>query len=714
MRLITIKSALICTLGLLTLVLAQHSNTAGKEDKMPQPPTAKKIPHDVTVHGDRRVDPYYWMRNREDPAVLEYLKAENAYTEKVMKHTEAFQEQLYKELKNRIKETDLSVPVRIDDYYYYTRTEEGKQYTIHCRKFGSLEAPEEIILDENVLAEGYPYFRLGAFTVSPNHQLLAYSIDTTGAEKYRLFVKDLERSQLLPDVINNTYTAVEWANDNQTLFYNILDTTHRPYKVFRHRLGTPASEDPLVYHEQDERFYLDISKSKSKDYLFLNLESEITSEVQFLRADNPDGEFRVIQPRQQGMEYSVAHRGDQFYVLTNDDALNFKLMVTPVLQPSKENWTEVIPPRKGVKIDYLDIFQDYLVVYEREHGLRKIRITDLNSQKTHYVTFPEEVYTLWGGPNPDFRSKLLRFTYTSLVTPKSVYDYDMDSRERTLKKQDEVLGGYDPSLYVTRRLWATAEDSAKIPMSMVYRKGMRRDGKNNLYLYGYGSYGATIDPYFSSVRLSLLDRGFIYIIAHVRGGGYLGRGWYEDGKFLHKRNTFTDFIACAEYLIQEKYTNPDQLVIAGGSAGGLLMGAVTNMRPNLFKVVVAQVPFVDVVNTMLDETIPLTVIEFEEWGNPKKKQFYDYMISYSPYDNVAAKAYPNMLITTSLNDPRVAYWEPAKWTAKLRAMKTDQNQLLLKINMNAGHGGASGRYEYLKEIAFNYTFIFDVLGLLDK
>jgi len=690
MRLITIKSALICTLGLLTLVLAQHSNTAGKEDKMPQPPTAKKIPHDVTVHGDRRVDPYYWMRNREDPAVLEYLKAENAYTEKVMKHTEAFQEQLYKELKNRIKETDLSVPVRIDDYYYYTRTEEGKQYTIHCRKFGSLEAPEEIILDENVLAEGYPYFRLGAFTVSPNHQLLAYSIDTTGAEKYRLFVKDLERSQLLPDVINNTYTAVEWANDNQTLFYNILDTTHRPYKVFRHRLGTPASEDPLVYHEQDERFYLDISKSKSKDYLFLNLESEITSEVQFLRADNPDGEFRVIQPRQQGMEYSVAHRGDQFYVLTNDDALNFKLMVTPVLQPSKENWTEVIPPRKGVKIDYLDIFQDYLVVYEREHGLRKIRITDLNSQKTHYVTFPEEVYTLWGGPNPDFRSKLLRFTYTSLVTPKSVYDYDMDSRERTLKKQDEVLGGYDPSLYVTRRLWATAEDSAKIPMSMVYRKGMRRDGKNNLYLYGYGSYGATIDPYFSSVRLSLLDRGFIYIIAHVRGGGYLGRGWYEDGKFLHKRNTFTDFIACAEYLIQEKYTNPDQLVIAGGSAGGLLMGAVTNMRPNLFKVVVAQVPFVDVVNTMLDETIPLTVIEFEEWGNPKKKQFYDYMISYSPYDNVAAKAYPNMLITTSLNDPRVAYWEPAKWTAKLRAMKTDQNQLLLKINMNAGHGGASG------------------------
>jgi oligopeptidase B len=507
---------------------------------------------------------------------------------------------------------------------------------------------------------------------------------------------------------------VEWANDNQTLFYNILDAAHRPYKVFRHRLGTPAGEDPLVYHEQDERFYLDISRSKSKDYVFLNLESEITSEVRFLPADDPEGEFRIIQPRQQGMEYSVAHRGDQFYILTNDDALNFKLMITPVSKPSKENWTEVIPHRKGIKIDYIDIFQDYLAVYERENGLRKIRITDLNSQKTHYVTFPEEVYTLWGGPNPDYHSKLLRFTYTSLVTPKSVYDYDMDSRKRVLKKQDEVLGGYDPSLYVTKRLWATAEDGTKIPMSMVYRKGIKRNGENNLYLYGYGSYGATIDPYFSSVRLSLLDRGFIYVIAHVRGGGYLGRGWYKDGKFLHKRNTFTDFIACAEYLVREKYTNPDHLVISGGSAGGLLMGAVTNMRPDLFKVVVAQVPFVDVVNTMLDETIPLTVIEFEEWGNPKDKKFYEYMRSYSPYDNVEAKAYPNMLITASLNDPRVAYWEPAKWTAKLRALKTDENRLLLKINMNAGHGGASGRYEYLKEIAFNYTFIFDVLGLLDK
>jgi len=686
----------------------------GQSQTMLLPPKAKQIPHNVTVHGDQRMDPYFWMRNRDDPAVLEYLKAENAYTEQVMKPTEAFQEQLYQELKSRIKETDLSVPVKIDDYYYYTRTEEGKQYSIHCRKFGSLEAPEEIILDENTLAEGYPYFRLGAFAISPDHRLLAYSIDTTGAEKYRLFVLDLKRNQLLPDVIDNTYTSVEWASDNRTLFYNILDAAHRPYKVFRHRLGTPASEDPLVYHEQDERFYLDISKSKSRDYLFLNLESEITSEVRFLPADNPEGEFRILQPRQQGMEYSVAHHGDQFYILTNDNALNFKLMITPVSKPSKENWTEVIPHRKGVKIDYLDIFQDYLAVYERENGLRKIRITDLDSQKTHYVTFPEEVYTLWGGPNPDYHSKLLRFTYTSLVTPKSVYDYNMDSRERILKKQDEVLGGYDPSLYVTKRLWAIAEDGTKIPMSMVYRKGMQRNGENNLYLYGYGSYGATIDPYFSSVRLSLLDRGFIYVIAHVRGGGYLGRGWYEDGKFLHKRNTFTDFIACAEYLIQEKYTNPDHLVIAGGSAGGLLMGAVTNMRPDLFKVVVAQVPFVDVVNTMLDETIPLTVIEFEEWGNPKDKKFYEYMRSYSPYDNVEAKAYPNMLITTSLNDPRVAYWEPAKWTAKLRALKTDQNRLLLKINMNAGHGGASGRYEYLKEIAFNYTFIFDVLGLLDK
>lgn len=676
---------------------------------MPKPPVAKKIPKDVTVYGDTRIDNYYWLRERDNPEVLNYLEAENAYTETMMKHTEELRDSLFREMKGRIKETDLSVPVKIDDYYYYSRTEEGKQYSIYCRKKGSLEADEEVLLDQNELAEGYEYFELGVMEVSPDHRLLAYAVDTTGGEEYELRIKDLTTNKLLPDIVHGVSYSLDWANDNKTIFYTTLDEAKRPFKVSRHVLGTPTTEDQLVYREDDDQYFLSVGKSKSREYLFLEMESNITTEVRFLRADDPFGEFRIIHPREKGVEYSVAHRGDWFYILTNDRAVNFRMMKAPVADPSKSNWVEIIPHRETVKIDHMEIFQDFLVVFEKENGLKRIRVTRFDGEETHYVDFPEPVYTISVGDNPEFRSKLLRFSYSSLITPRTVYDYDMETRTRELKKQDAVLGGYDPAQYVSERIWATAPDGKKVPMSVAYKKGLEKNGRNPLYLYGYGAYGFTIDPYFSSVRLSLIDRGFVFVIAHIRGGGYLGRPWYEDGKLLRKKNTFTDFIACAEYLIDRKYTNPDRLVISGGSAGGLLMGAVTNMRPDLFKAVVARVPFVDVINTMLDESIPLTVTEYDEWGNPHDKIYYDYMRSYSPYDNVEAKMYPNMLVTAGLNDPRVQYWEPAKWVAKLRALKTDNNILLLKTNMGAGHSGASGRYDYLKEVAFRYAFILDVL-----
>jgi oligopeptidase B len=700
--------------GLFALAFANKVVTNMTENQtLLEPPVARKIPKDVTVHGDPRIDNYFWLRERENPEVLEYLKAENAYTDAVMKHTEALQESLYQEMKGRIKETDLSVPVKIDDYYYYNRTEAGQQYPIYCRKYGSLEAEEEVLLDQNELARGYDYFRLGVLEVSPNHRLLAYAVDTTGGEEFKLFVKDLETGKLLPDVIPQVSYSLEWANDNRTFFYTTLDPAKRPFKVFRHVLGTDAEDDQLVFHEPDEAYFVYVGKSKSKEYLFLTLESNITTEVRYLKADDPFGTFQVIHPREEGMEYSVAHNGDWFYILTNDQAINFRLMKAPVSEPDKEHWTEVIPHRENVKIDYIEMFRDFLVVFEKENGLKRIRVTRLEDGDTHYVDFPEPVYTISRGNNPEFTARFLRFNYASLITPRTVFDYDLEKRTRELKKQEEVLGGYDPNVYESKRLWATAPDGVKVPMSLVYRKGIRLDGQNPLYLYGYGSYGATIDPYFSSNRFSLIDRGFVYVIAHVRGGGYLGRPWYEDGKLLHKRNTFTDFIACAEHLIQEGYTNPDKLVISGGSAGGLLMGAVTNMRPDLFKAVVARVPFVDVINTMLDESIPLTVTEYDEWGNPHEKEYYDYIRTYSPYDNVEAKAYPNILVTAGLNDARVQYWEPAKWVAKLRDLKTDDNLVLLKTNMGAGHSGRSGRYEYLREVAFRYAFILDILGFTE-
>ena len=675
------------------------------------PPVAKTDPKVDTVHGEERLDNYFWLREKSNPEVIEYLEAENRYTEAMMQHTDDFQEQLYQELLGRIKETDLSVPEKMGDYYYYSRTEEGKQYPIYCRKKGGLEAEEEILLDQNALAEGNEYLEIGVYKISPNHQLLAYSIDTTGGESYTLYVKDLNTGQLLADQIPNTYYSVEWANDNQTLFYTTLDAAKRPYKLHRHQLGSDPAVDALIYHEADESFFLDVSKTRSKAYLLMELENINTSEVHYLEADQPTDDFRVISPRQSELEYSVEHHDDQFLIVTNADAVNFKLMRASVNNPSRENWEEIIPHREKVKLDGVSAFQNHLVISEREDGLQKIRVRNLTTDEEHAVDFPEPVYTVRQGRNPEFNTNTLRFNYASLITPMSVFDYEMDARTRELKKQDEVLGGYDPSLYESERIFAKAADGTPIPISLVYKKGLVKDGGSPLLLYGYGSYGINSDPYFSSNRLSLLDRGFIYAIAHIRGGEEMGRAWYENGKLLQKRNTFTDFIACAEHLIAEKYTASDKLVIQGGSAGGLLMGAVTNMRPELFGIVIAKVPFVDVVNTMLDASIPLTVIEYDEWGNPNEKKFYDYIKSYSPYDNIEAKEYPHILVTAGLNDPRVHYWEPAKWTAKLRASKTGDKQLLLKTEMGAGHGGPSGRYDYLREIAFEYAFIFDLLGI---
>lgn len=675
------------------------------------PPVAKTIPKTDTLFNDIRVDNYFWMREKSNPEVIDYLKAENNYTKAMMKYTEDFQEKLYKEILGRIKETDLSAPVKKGDYYYYERTEEGKQYSIYCRKKGSIGADEEVLLDQNLLAQGHSYFSMGAFKISPDQQLLAYSTDTTGAETYTIYIKDLKTGKLFDDEIQNTYYSVEWANDNKTLFYNTLDEAKRPYKLYRHILGINDGDDKLIYHETDEKYFLRISRTKSGGYLLMTLKSNVSSEVHYLNADKPDDKFQIIQPRRNSIEYYADHHEKYFYIYTNDNAVNFKLVKTLTNTPAKKYWREVIPYRKNVKIDNIDLFKNHLVVYERENGLEQIRVENLKTNAVHYIDFPEPVYTVYGEDNLEFNTSALRFTYMSLVTPKSIFDYNMETKERKLKKQEEVLGGYDPDKYTSERIYAKADDGAMVPVSLVYKKDMVKDGGNPLLLRGYGSYGVSADPYFSSIRFSLIDRGFIYAIAHIRGGGEMGREWYEQGKLLNKKNTFTDFIACAEYLINEKYTGSDRLVISGGSAGGLLMGAALNMRPDLFKAAVAQVPFVDVVSTMLDASIPLTVIEYDEWGNPNEKEFYKYIKSYSPYDNVEAKAYPDILITAGLNDPRVQYWEPAKWTAKLRALKTDDNLLLLKTNMGAGHGGASGRYDMYKETAFEYAFMLDRLGI---
>lgn len=674
------------------------------------PPVAEKHPQTFILHEDERVDNYFWMRC-SDRKVTTYLEAENDYTNLMMEHTEALQATLYDEMLARIKETDLSVPYRKGDFYYYSRTEEAKAYPIYCRKQGSLDAPEVVLLDQNVLAQGHDFFQIGVLQVSPNHQVLAYSVDTSGRERYTLYFQDIKTQELYKESVADTSYSLAWGNDSKTVFYTRVNDADRPFKLFRHTLGSSPTEDILVYHEPDEAYFLDVGKTRSEAYILLSLGSKVTSEVHYLDAEIPTSSFQIIHPRQQGMEYEVEHHGNHFYIVTNDEATNFKLIKTSVEAPSKENWQTVIAHREDVMISGVSAFTDHMMIYEREAGLPKVRIRKLSTSDEHSLAFPEPTYTIAEGNNPEFNTTTLRFHYTSLVTPNSVFDYDMETQKSELKKETEVLGGYNKTQYVTERILAAAEDGTQIPLSIVYKKGMVQNGLNPLLLTGYGSYGVSYPPSFSSTRLSLLERNVVIAIAHIRGGEEMGRKWYEDGKLLKKKNTFTDFIACAEYLITNKWTSSDRLAISGGSAGGLLMGAVMNMRPDLFQVVVADVPFVDVLTTILDSSLPLTVMEWEEWGNPNQKVYYDYIKSYSPYDNVEPKNYPHILITAGLNDSRVKYWEPAKWTAKLRANKTDSNDLLLKTNMGAGHGGASGRYGKLEEIAFEYAFLLNRLGL---
>ena len=693
--------------GVATLVVL----ATGPSSCASRPPVARKIPHVEVVHGVPRVDPYHWLRERGSEAVLEYLAAENRYADGALRHVRPLEQTLYAEMKGRLKETDETVPKRMDDFEYFSRTVEGKQYPIHCRKPVGFDGAEEVILDENLLAAGRPYFRVGAFALSPDQRLLAYSTDESGAEGFTLRVKDLASGELLADQIENTSPAVVWANDNRTVFYTVLDEAKRPYRVYRHRLGGKPEDDEPVYEEADDRFFVRLSKTRSRRYLLMTVGSQITSEVHVLDADAPEGSFALVEPRRQGIEYRVAHQDKYFYIVTNDGAINFKLVRAPVEAPQRRNWETVVAHCPEVKLDGVDAFQNFLAIYEREQGLKTLRIVDRLRAREYSVHFPEPVYTFSAEDNEMYNATTLRIRYSSLSTPPTVLDYHTDSQLREVRKRQEVLGGYDPAQYQSQRLFATSPDGQQVPISLIYRKGMVRDGSNPLLLTAYGSYGASFDPSFSSNRVSLLDRGVVFAIAHVRGGGELGRPWYEDGKLLHKRNTFRDFIACAEHLIAERFTSPERLGIMGGSAGGLLMGAVVNMRPDLFKAVVAHVPFVDVVNTMLDPTLPLTVPEYEEWGDPRDKAYYDYMMTYSPYDNVAAKAYPNMLITAGLNDARVQYWEPAKWTARLREVKQDGNLLVLKTHMGAGHGGASGRYDALRETALHCAFLLDALGL---
>ena len=676
---------------------------------MASPPVAKVVPVSTTLFDDTRTDPYAWLRDRNDPDTILYLEAENDYTKAMTKSTEPLQAKLYDEMLARIKQTDLSVPVKKDDYYYYSRTEEGKQYAIYCRKQGSLDAPEEILLDGNVLGEGKKYFRIGNFAVSPNHRLLAYSVDFEGDEMYTIRVMDLETRVLLADEIPNTYYSLEWGEDNRTFFYTILDEAKRPYQVYRHTLG--EKENTLIYHEEDQRFTLEVSKTSSRAYILIEIGSPLTSEVRYVSADRPYEPLQTVLPRVHQVEYDLTHHGDSFYIRTNDHAKTFRVVRAPVSDPSRSNWQDFLPARELATVESVHAFRDYLAIEERDRGLTQIRIHHFPTNSAYRIEFPEPVFSSSLGTNAEFDTHVLRFHYTSLVTPACVFDYDMRTRQRELKKQQEVLGGYDPSQYQSERIFAKAPDGTEVPVSIVYKKCVQRDGTAPMLLYGYGSYGISIDPTFNSDRLSLLDRGMVYAIAHIRGGGDLGKPWHEAGRMLGKMNTFTDFIAAAEHLICQKYTSADRLAIMGGSAGGLLMGAVTNLRPGLFAVVVANVPFVDALNTELDATLPLTVGEWEEWGNPAQKEYYDYIKSYAPYENVEAKEYPKILVTAGLNDPRVSYWEPAKWVAKLRALKKDQRILLLKIQMGSGHFGASGRYERWKETAFNYTFILHALGI---
>ncbi len=674
-------------------------------------PVAPQIHRILETHAHKRVDPYYWMNDRENPEVVAYLEAENAYTKSVMAPTEEFQKKLFDEMKGRIKEDDQTVPYFKSGYYWYVRYEKGGEYPIYCRKKGTMDAEEEVILNVNHLAVEKAYYQVGGTSTTPDQKTLAFAADEVGRRIYTIWFRNLETGAIYPESIADTTGNFVWAADNLTLFYSKQDPeTLRSHRVYKHTLGNDPKLDELIFEEADEEFTCMVHKSKTEEYIFIHSESTISSEMRYVRSDQSDGEFQILQERIPHLEYAADHFGDHFWIKTNDEAQNFKLVKAPVSAPSKSNWTDVIPHRPEVLLEDFDLFARYLVTQERTKGLTQIQIR-LWDGESFSLQFDDETYTAWIGTNPEFDTDTLRFGYNSLVSPSSVFDFDMISGEKTLLKRQEVVGGHDPSDYHSERIWAKAEDGTLVPISLVYRKSLfSKTGENPLLLYSYGSYGYSMDAYFSSNRLSLLDRGFVFAIAHIRGGEDLGRHWYEDGKMLKKRNSFTDFIACAEHLIKDSYTSPAHLYAMGGSAGGLLMGAVINMRPELFNGAIANVPFVDVVTTMLDESIPLTTGEFQEWGNPTDKEFYEYMLSYSPYDNVEAKAYPNLLITSGLHDSQVQYWEPTKWVAKLREMKTDTNLLLLETNMEAGHGGASGRFNALKELALEYAFLLMLEG----
>ncbi|WP_418513774.1 S9 family peptidase [Corallibacter sp.] len=679
-----------------------------------QAPVAKKIPHELKIHNDVRVDNYFWLNDRENPDVIAYLQAENAYTKDVMAHTEDFQKSLFEEMKARIKEDDSSVPYKLNGYWYMTRFEKGKDYPIYTRKKESLDAEEEVLFDCNEMAKTHAYFKLGGISVSPDNTMAAFSTDIVSRRQYSIQIKNLLTGEIYSDKIENTTGSCTWGNDNKTLFYSRKDdVTLRSHKIYRHIIHTNMADDVEVFHEEDDTFNTYIYKTKSRKYLVIGSSSTLTTEYRILNADTPQADFKLFQKRERGLEYAISHYDDAFYIITNKDkAVNFKLQKTSEKTTEKEHWVDVLPHRNNVLLEDIDIFKDYYVVSERENGLNRLRIISWSGDEDYYLPFDSETYTAYTGSNPEFNTDVLRYSYNALTTPSSVIDYNFKTKQKTVLKEQEVLGGtFNKENYKSERVWATARDGVKVPVSLVYNKNTKLDGNAPLLLYAYGSYGSTIDPYFSSIRLSLLDRGFIYAIAHIRGGEYLGRDWYETGKLLQKKNTFYDFIDCSKYLIQQQYTSSSHLYVYGGSAGGLLMGAIINLNPELYKGVIAAVPFVDVVTTMLDDSIPLTTGEYDEWGNPNDETYYNYIKSYSPYDNVEKKAYPNMLVTTGLHDSQVQYWEPAKWVAKLRDLKTDKNKLLFHIDMNSGHGGASGRFESLKEVALEYAFILDLEGI---
>ncbi len=672
-----------------------------------QPPLAQKIPKELQTHGDIRTDSYFWMNERDNPAVTAYLQAENSYVDAMMQDTETLQEKLFAEMKARYREDDSSLPYFFNKYWYIVRYEQGREHPLFTRKYLSLEAAEELLLDANIPAQHHEFFEVGSLAVSPNNKLMSYSTDVLGRRIYTVYFKDLETGELLQDQIANTTGKVVWANDNEHVYYIRKDDNLRAFQVYLHQLGTDSSQDVLVFHEEDEAFDVNVFKTKSLEYIFIASSSTVSDEHRFIPASDVFAPWTVIQPRMEDLEYAVEHYQDQFYIITNaDDATNFKIVTTPVAQPGIEHWKDLVPHREEVLLEGFEIFKDYLVLEERREGLLHICITDYAQKSLFYLPFSDPAYTAYIGLNLEFETDVLRYGYTSLTQPSCTYEFNMKTHERTLLKEQEVLEpGFAPSNYISERVWAPARDGKSVPVSLVYHKDTQLSADTPLLLYGYGSYGHTVDASFSSVRLSLLNRGFVYAIAHIRGGEYLGRDWYEDGKMLQKKNTFFDFIDAAKFLVQNNYTSSSHLYAMGGSAGGLLVGAVMNMEPSLFNGMVAQVPFVDVVTTMLDETIPLTTGEFDEWGNPKHEEYYHYIKSYSPYDNVQSVEYPHLLVTTGLHDSQVQYWEPAKWVAKLRELKTDNNLLLFRTDMSSGHGGASGRFESLKEDALEYSFL---------